>query len=116
MGTPAIQPSLKTIQAEHREWIAHNFPGETDHQAVFGMVEELGELAHHLLKREQGIRGGDNPEYHDAEIRDACADLVIFMMTVADNEGFDLMDAILEAWDTVKRRDWVKFPVDGVTE
>lgn len=104
---------LREIQAEHRRWIEYNFPGETAHQAVFGMTEELGELCHHLLKREQGIRS-DGVD-HDAEIRDACADLVIFMMTVADNNGFDLMDAIEDAWNQVRERDWVKFPHDGRT-
>jgi NTP pyrophosphatase (non-canonical NTP hydrolase) len=104
---------LREIQVEHRRWIDHNFPGETKHQSVFGMMEELGELCHHLLKRDQGIRGGDVD--HAAEIRDACADLVIFMMTLADNEGFDLLNAINEAWEEVKQRDWVKYPGNGVT-
>jgi NTP pyrophosphatase (non-canonical NTP hydrolase) len=106
--------TLRLVQAEHRVWIMQNFPGETKWQAFVGMAEELGEIAHHLLKREQGIRGEGVD--HAAEIRDGCADLVIFMMTLADNEGFDLMDAINEAWDQVKKRDWVSFPKNGVTE
>jgi NTP pyrophosphatase (non-canonical NTP hydrolase) len=78
------------------------------------MVEELGELAHHVLKRQQGIRGEEVD--HEAEIRDACADLVIFMMGLADLEEFGLLEAINEAWDTVKRRDWVKYPQNGVDQ
>jgi NTP pyrophosphatase (non-canonical NTP hydrolase) len=116
MGETKVQIpnlSLNRIQADHHSWIQHNFPTETNHQAVFGMIEELGEITHHLLKREQGIRGeGVN---HAAEIRDGCADLVIFMMTLADNEGFVLLEAINEAWDQVKRRDWIQYPHDGVT-
>ena len=103
---------LRRIQTLHRLWLNHNFPTQTREQIVFGMVEELGELCHHLLKREQGIRGGGVD--HEYEIRDACADLVIFMMGLADEEGFDLLTAINEAWDQVKRRDWIRFPKNGV--
>jgi len=92
--------------------VKHNFPKQTRLEIFAGMAEELGELAHHLLKRDQGIRGGDVD--HEAEIRDACADLVIFMMGLADLEGFVLMDVIEEAWVEVKDRDWVRFPRNGV--
>jgi len=37
------------------------------------------------------------------------------MMGLADLEEFGLLEAINEAWDSVKRRDWVKYPKDGVT-
>jgi NTP pyrophosphatase (non-canonical NTP hydrolase) len=76
------------------------------------MVEEMGELAHHMLKSRQGIRGEGVD--HDAEIRDACADLVIFTLGIASHKGFDLMTAINEAWDVVKKRDWARFPRNGV--
>jgi len=103
--------SLGVVQSEHRFWLAHNFPGQTREQVVLGMVEEMGELAHHVLKRDQHIRHED----HEAEIRDACADLVIFMCGLADLEGFELMEVISETWSKVKQRDWVKFPQDGVS-
>jgi NTP pyrophosphatase (non-canonical NTP hydrolase) len=110
---PIARRSLDVVQVEHRYWIEHNFPGETKHQAFLGMAEELGEISHHLLKREQSIRseGVD----HAAEIRDGCADLIIFMMTLADNEGFLLLEAVNEAWEEVKQRDWIKYPHDGRT-
>jgi NTP pyrophosphatase (non-canonical NTP hydrolase) len=116
MGKTHVQTprlSLERIQHDHFRWIQHNFPTETRWQAFAGMAEELGEIAHHLLKREQGIRGEGVD--HDAEIRDGCADLVIFMMTLADNEGFVLLEAINEAWDQVRQRDWIKYPQNGVS-
>jgi NTP pyrophosphatase (non-canonical NTP hydrolase) len=113
MGEPASRLGLDTIQLQHRRWIEHNFPGQTEFQAFMGMVEEMGELSHHLLKREQNIRGRN--VNHEREIRDACADLVIFMMGLADVEGFSLLNAINEAWDQVKERDWIKYPGDGRT-
>lgn len=106
--------NLIEIQAEHKAWIARNFPTQTRDEVVLGMVEEMGELAHHLLKRAQGIRG-DGVD-HDAEIRDACADLVIFMLGLADHEGFFVQDAVEEAWMQVRERDWVRFPHDGRTK
>jgi hypothetical protein len=39
---------------------------------------------------------------------------VIFMLGLADLEGFQLMDAIHEAWSKVKNRDWKRFPQNGV--
>ena len=105
---------LRIVQAEHRYWIAHNFPAQTPWQVFMGMAEELGELSHALLKRDQQIRGNDTD--FDDGIKDACADLVIFMCGLADLEGFDLMDVINETWTKVKKRDWISFPVNGLTE
>lgn len=103
---------LDVIQRERDYWVAHNFPNDRIDDSFYGVVEEMGELAHHLLKRKQGIRTED----HDAEIKDACADLVIFLLGVASHEGFSLHEVINDTWDQVKRRDWVKYPKNGVSE
>lgn len=103
--------NLSQIQHERDVWVAHNFPDDTIEDSFKGMVEEMGELAHHLLKRGQGIRGGGVD--HDAEIRDACADLVIFMLGIASHEKFDLMHTIEDTWMMVRDRDWVKYPTNG---
>lgn len=105
--------NLRDVQLEHRTWLNHNFPNQTIEQTVLGMVEEVGELAHHLLKRAQGIRG-DGVD-HEAEIKDALADFIIFAMDLADREGFIIEDAVIEVWEQVRERDWVKFPHDGRT-
>lgn len=105
--------NLAEIQLERDEWVHHNFPGGPPIHAFLGVVEEAGELAHHLLKRDQGIRGEEVD--HTAEVKDACADLVIFLLGVASNEGFVLEDAIIETWMKVRERDWIKFPQNGVT-
>lgn len=104
--------NLAEIQLERDEWVAHNFPDDTAHDSFYGMVEELGELSHHLLKRSQGIRGGVVD--HSLEIKDACADLVIFMLGIASHEGFVLEDAIVETWLMVRERDWIRYPTNGV--
>jgi NTP pyrophosphatase (non-canonical NTP hydrolase) len=76
-----------------------------------GVVEEVGELAHHILKRKQGIRG--TPEYHHVEIRDACADIIIYLTGVATREGFDLGHVVEQVWERVSVRDWVSNPETG---
>jgi NTP pyrophosphatase (non-canonical NTP hydrolase) len=92
---------LATLQSERNVWVAKNFPGDRIEDSFMGAVEELGELAHHLLKRKQGIRG--DALMHTMEIKDAVADCVIFLAGVATHEQFDFGQAVQEAWDQVGR-------------
>jgi len=79
--------------------------------AILGVVEEVGELSHAYLKREQGIRG--TREQHDASIVDAVGDIVLFLSGFCSVEGIDLMDCIEKSWEEVSRRDWVSNKGDG---
>jgi NTP pyrophosphatase (non-canonical NTP hydrolase) len=86
-------------------WSAHNFPGRTSVQPLLGVVEEVGELSHAYLKRQQGIRG--TAEEHTAAVEDAVADIVIFLADFCNAEGIDLEATVERVWDTeVKPRDW----------
>ena len=69
--------TFEQLQAELRPWVEHNFGKRPPWQPALGLQEEAGELAHAVLKKAQGIRG--TAEEHDAAIRDAVADLVIFL-------------------------------------
>lgn len=69
--------TFEQLQAELRPWVEHNFGKRPSWQPALGLQEEAGELAHAVLKKAQGIRG--TPEKHDAAIRDAVADLAIFL-------------------------------------
>lgn len=104
---------LNHLQAERNVWVAKNFPGDTLTDSLMGAVEELGELAHHILKRKQGIRG--DVAMHTAEIEDAVADCVIFLAGIATHEHFAFGDAVQKAWDQVKNRDWVNDKEKGGT-
>lgn len=104
---------LTKLQAERNIWVAQNFPGDKLDDSFMGAVEEMGELAHHILKRRQGIRG--DAAMHTAEIEDAVADCVIFLAGIATHEQFDFGAAVQKAWDQVKNRDWQKNKTDGVT-
>lgn len=70
--------TLQEIQIEQRAWALKNFGERPSWHPLMGVMEELGELAHSLLKREQGIRG--TRAEHDANIRDAVGDIMIFLM------------------------------------
>lgn len=113
MEEPVGRINIRFMQVDRDRWVEHNFPDTPKDDSFYGMVEELGELAHHMLKRRQGIRGEGVD--HDAEIKDACADLFIFMLGIASHEGFDLVQAIEETWYEVSQRDWIAFPHDGRT-
>lgn len=70
--------TLQEIQKEHREWSLKNFGEHPTWHPLLGIQEEIGELAHAYLKREQGIRG--TREEHDAAIKDAVGDVMIYLM------------------------------------
>lgn len=99
--------SLRELQDKLEPWQKHNFPESTAEDQILGVVEEVGELSHHFLKRKQGIRSHEN---HDEEIRDACADIVIYLANFCNMEGIDLSFELLKAWSAVKDRDWQKDP------
>lgn len=55
-------------------WGEYNFDHHAPH---YGVAEEAGELIHAKLKMAQGIRG--TPEEHQLAIKDAYADLLVFL-------------------------------------
>lgn len=73
-----------TLIRERDEWVAKNFPpveGEIPgNVSILGCIEEVGELAHAHLKREQGIRGSQAE--HDAAAKDAIGDIVVYLLGV----------------------------------
>lgn len=119
---------IREFQAEHKAWLERNFPGqhtyENRHQAFLGVVEEVGELAHTVLKSEQKIRefmagdmdGGDTVDTTillRATIADGVGDLVIFLAGFCDMYDLDLETCIEETWKRVRQRDWVADPTTG---
>ncbi len=76
-----------------------------------GMVEEMGELAHALLKKQQGIRIDED---HDAAAKDAYADLRIYGFDFCNRMDWDDEVVVVEVWDgVVKKRDWIADPEAG---
>lgn len=73
---------------------------------LLGVVEEVGELAHAHLKREQGIRG--TPEEHDAAKVDAIGDILVYLADYCERNGISLGFALIDTWEKVRKRDWSK--------
>jgi NTP pyrophosphatase (non-canonical NTP hydrolase) len=99
---------LHEVQEQQRDWVLHNFGERPVWMPVVGVAEEVGELSHAVLKRAQGIRG--TKAEHDAAIRDALADIIIFCCDVASAEGFDLEAEVVTTWERVRKRDWKANP------
>lgn len=98
---------IRELQSEIHEWSLANFPEQTPEQSFLGVVEEVGELAHALLKQQQSIRGGED---HEAQIRDAVGDIVIFLSEFCSRSGFSLERTVLETWGEVKHRRRASWP------
>lgn len=103
--------TLADLQAAHKTWLAHNFPEQTPHQALLGVGEEVGELMHAHLKLEQRIRG--DRSLHLDEARDAIGDIIIYLASYCNSNGFDLELCLNAAWAEVKSRDWQANAEDG---
>lgn len=86
---------LQIIVEEKNAWEAKNFPNTTKgslQNAVLGVIEETGELAHAHLKADQGIRGTEDE--HAAAARDAIGDCLIYLIGVAKHSGVEFVNAV----------------------
>lgn len=100
-----------TLQSRLQLWRERNFPGTDAEQQLLGVVEEVGELAHAVLKRKQGIRG--TTDDHEAAIIDAVGDIQIFLAGFCSYEGFNMQHAYEVTASQVMQRDWVTWPITG---
>lgn len=58
-------------------WANKNFRDKR--RAEWGLIEEIGEAAHCVLKRYQGIRGFDKDDFFIEKLTDALADTIIYL-------------------------------------
>lgn len=106
---------LENLQNEVGKWSWDNFGPQQAYRLLLGVAEEVGELCHAHLKGEQKIRDGRG-ESNDEEKMDAVGDLVIFLADYCEKAGLDMDLAVTLAWNKVKKRDWRKYPKNGMTE
>ena len=108
--------NLEIFQQEVYDWSVKNFGLDEDPDIrVFGMVEELGELCHALLKSKQSIRRIDDKRAREL-VEDAIGDLMVYVADYCARTGLDLDLIVFKTWAEVKTRDWRKFPGDGRTK
>jgi NTP pyrophosphatase (non-canonical NTP hydrolase) len=105
--------NLNNLQIDLKPWLFHNFPEATSDQQLKGVMEELGELCHADLKCEQKIRDYTSKKTDDA-IKDAIGDLVIYLCNYCTTKGIVFNDCIDIAFNEIIKRDWVKYPIDGL--
>jgi NTP pyrophosphatase (non-canonical NTP hydrolase) len=101
--------TITQIQSEHSAWLARNFPDQTPLDGFLGIVEEVGELSHAILKHKQGIRGyaHADPDKYSEQLEDALGDLFIFMCSFCNSNHLELETIIMRVWGKVRDRDWL---------
>jgi len=107
--------TIGQLQEEHNEWSLYNFGKASEDNAgldrgFYGIVEEVGEMSHALLKERQNIRTNEN---HREDVEDALGDIFIYMLAYCNDNNLDLEQIVHETWDRVSKRDWKKNTVDG---
>ena len=102
---------LIQFQDEVKAWAGKNFPGTPAYRPLLGVAEEVGELSHAHLKSEQNIR---KDEDHEADGKDAIGDIMVYLAHYCSVKGWSLNDCVHDAWYKVGKRDWAKFPNNGV--
>jgi len=103
--------ALHADQYDLQKWAFRNFGIQTSSQMLLGAMEELGELAHAHLKKEQEIRKNED---HDEKARDAVGDIIIYLMQYCSLRNWDIETVISDAVEAVLSRDWKINPIDGV--
>jgi len=99
---------ISEIQEKMVEWLQHNFPNSGWQDQFMGVVEEVGELSHSLLKQKQGIRG--TYEQHEADAIDAVGDIAIYLLALCIRRGWDFEKIVNDTFDVVMKRDWKARP------
>ncbi len=112
-GLPEPPLSLGEIQRRMAAFQVGNKLAGGPELMALGVMEELGEFAHALLKHRQGIRGYDDPARFAADARDAIGDCLIYLTQLTDALGWDLQEIIEETVTHVTKRDWVAHPEDA---
>ena len=101
--------TLEHLQNEQYEWSKKKFGPQDSVLPLLGVVEEIGELCHAVLKRRQGIHTGE----YLVEEQDAIGDIVIFLMDYCNRRGFNLMHIVRHTWDQVSSRQFAVQRDDG---
>ena len=110
---PNGKVDMSCLQVSLYRWQVRNFGSQGQDASFKGMVEELGELSHALLKHEQGIRGFDDPAKFKEAAGDAIADLLVYATQLATGLRLDIGVLLQETALEVMNRDWVANPADA---
>jgi len=96
---------IQSYQKQINEWSKRNFKDSTYIDEFLGITEEVGELAHAILKQKQGIRIDEN---HEEKIKDAVGDIFIYLCDFCNRKRLDLNEILDKVVPHVLSRDWTK--------
>ena len=98
------------IQVALVRWQQKNFGGASLFQMLAGVTEEVGELAHAILKHDQKIRGFDDEGKFREAAGDAVADTVVYLTQLCTLLRLDFGTLVAETAGEVMKRDWKAKP------
>ncbi len=101
---------MSLLQVELHRWEVKNFEGNTPENLFMGVAEELGELAHAMLKHNQKIRGLEDRDKYLEAAGDAIADMLVYMTQLATQLRLDIGILFEQTAVEVMKRDWTKNP------
>jgi NTP pyrophosphatase (non-canonical NTP hydrolase) len=104
--TPYGPHPLSVTQVQLSRWQIRNFGSQSDECIALGAAEEVGELAHAVLKHVQKIRGMGNKEAYRAAAGDAIADTVVYLVQLCTSLRLDFGTLFEETARQVMMRDW----------
>lgn len=104
-----ITPDGYPSQSDVTDWQRANFNQLGVAWTTLGLVEEVGELARALLKREEGIRGSYD-EWSE-EVRKELGDIFIKLLDVAQTLDYDLPTVAMLRWMVVRERNFRANPI-----
>ena len=97
---------LALIQQNLFKWQREQFGNTPLAHLALGVAEEVGELSHAILKRDQGIRGFDDKKKFEEAVADAIADTAIYSINLCSTLGIDYETVLTEVSKKILQRKW----------
>lgn len=116
MDAPETPDDMSSaLQVRLFRWQTRNFGGANLFQLLAGATEEIGELAHAVLKNSQKIRGLEDQEKFRESAGDAIADCMVYLIQICTHLRLDWYTLLHETANKVMERNWVADPDKGGT-
>lgn len=115
-----VMDELSELQKRLKKWQENNFDNDCTgpEWMALGATEELGEVAHIIVKAKQRIRqhqsGLDDNSLN--KLADGVADTVIYLIQLCSHLGIDFGKTLFYTAETVMQRNWRKNKTDGVSK
>ena len=97
---------LPSVQQKLFKWQREQFGNTPLAHLALGVAEEVGELSHAILKRDQGIRGFDDKKKFEEAVADAIADTAIYSINLCSTLGIDYETVLTEVSKKILQRKW----------